>query len=154
MNRIELLCEWKAQVDSYTLKLVASVPDEFSDYAPKQELMSFSRLVHHLADCEVELAHDIASSLETPHSGPELEYNSSVIINAQALKEVFGFTDTVLRGLSEVDLEGEIRFPDRSSNVSILHIVKTMIEHQLHHRGQLINYCRLAGLKPPLRWKD
>lgn len=154
MNRIDLLREWKSDADGYTLRLVGNLPEELSDFAPVANMMSFSRLVFHLAECELEMTRDIIRTLPMAKTGPELAYDSNVINNVRALKEVFDFTDTVLRGISDADLEGIVKFPGRSSTVSVLQIVKTMIEHQLHHRGQLITYCRMNEIDFPLRWKD
>ena len=113
MNRIELLRQWKSEIDSYTLRLAAAVESPDSDFAPQPGMMSFSRLVYHLAECELELDQDIVRGLSLSHRPSELEFDSDVIINTKRLKEVFDYSDTLIRGLSEEDLEGVIEFPDR-----------------------------------------
>lgn len=65
-----------------------------------------------------------------------------------ALKEFFDFFQKQLEGMEEHELEEpiDIWYGRNSSKKKILQV---MDNHLSHHRGQMVVYLRLKGVKPP-----
>jgi len=154
MTRIDLLREWKAQVDEYTLKLTGAVPEELAGFRPVPEQFTTLELIRHLAEDEWEMDGDLIRNLDLPDNRPKLNWGKSVSDSRGVLKETITCTDTVLRTLSEDDLDKPVDIPGLNITVTVVRIVKAMIEHPLHHRGQLMTYLRLNQIDFPLRWND
>ena len=154
MNRIDLLREWKGQVDDYTLRLTGAVPEALADFRPSPKQFTCLELIRHLADDDWGMSGDLIRNLNLVDDRPKLNWGKSVLESREVLKETLRFSDTVLRTLSEDDLDKPVDIPGLNITVTVVRIVKAMIEHQLHHRGQLITYLRLNDLDFPLRWEE
>lgn len=154
MSRLTLLHEWKLQVDSYTLRLVAAIPETIADFRASPGQMTTLDLVRHLAEDEWEMIGAIVRKRHLADPRGKLLVAESVITGRQALKDVQTSSDTILRACAESDLDEPVVFPGPEVDVTVAHIVQTMIEHQIHHRGQLITYLRMNGCTVPLRWQD
>lgn len=154
MNRLELLCEWKAQVDDYTLRLTGAVPERLANFRPVPEQFSCLELIWHLAEDDWEMSGDLIRNLDLADDRPKLIRAKSVSESREVLKETLQFSDTVLRTLSEDDLDKPVDIPGLNITVTFVRIAKAMIEHPLHHRGQLITYLRMNNIEFPLRWND
>lgn len=154
MSRLEMLHQWKREADAYTQRLAAAIPDHLADFRASPRQMTACELIGHLAESEWEMTGDIVRN--TPIADPRVKLiaASSVTSGRQALKDVHQSTDTIFRACSEEDLDRPVRFPAKEITVTVAHIMRTMIEHQLHHRGQLITYLRLNDCDVPLRWQD
>ena len=149
-----VLHRWKRAVDAYALRLVEAIPSELSGFRPVETQLTFAGVVHHLAECEAELVGDITEALELPHEKQELLCSPDVKENVGGLKVVIDCTDTIVKGLTDNDLRTEFTLAGTDKRLTVLHVVETMIEHQIHHRGQVLTYFRVAGISPPQRWKD
>jgi uncharacterized damage-inducible protein DinB len=153
-SQIGLLREWKREVDSFTLRLIEAIPVDKSSFQPVPSTLTLAEIVFHLADCEMELDRDLIRNLQLSESIPEHSGEMRVESSRVYLKDMLTVSDSILRGLSDSDLCREIFFPGRTDSVTVRHIIKTMIEHQLHHRGQILTYFRCLDLEPPKRWSD
>ena len=153
-SQIGLLREWKREVDSFTIRLVEAIPAEKSSFRPVPSTLTLAEIVFHLAECEMELDGDLIRNLQLVESIPEHSDEVSVESSRTYLKDILTFSDTILRGLSDSDLCREIVFPDCTDSMTVRQVIKTMIEHQLHHRGQVLTYFRCLDLEPPKRWSD
>ncbi len=102
----------------------------------------------------MELDRDLIRDLQLGESILEHSGEMSVESSREYLKDILTFSDTILRGFSDSDLCREIVFPGCANNMTVQQVIKTMIEHQLHHRGQILTYLRCLDLGPPKRWSD
>lgn len=146
--------DWKRRVDEYTLRLTSAIPEELSGYRAASSQFTCAELVRHLAEDEIGTARHLVQIHGLGIESPKLILDGSVIKNRKGLKLVFQFTDTVIGSLRDSDLETAIGIPGTDKTVKTVHLIQSMIEHQTHHRGQLITYLRLNGLAPPARWSE
>lgn len=154
MSRLAMLLSWKRRMDAYTVRLVEAIPERLSSYRASPGQLTCSEVVYHLADCENEMARDIVRNRAIELDNPKLNSDESVTKNGKGLKLVFQFTDTLIESLNESDLDKSIGFPGTDKTVTTEWVIQTMIEHQIHHRGQLITYLRLNDVTVPVRWRD
>jgi uncharacterized damage-inducible protein DinB len=154
MSRLAMLRGWKSEVDAFTMRLAEAFPEALADFRASAKQFTVRELLAHLAESEYEMAGDIVRN--RPIADPRLKLIAvtSVTMGRLALKDVHQSTDTLLRACAEEDLDKLIRFPETETTVTVAQIVRTMIEHQLHHRGQLITYLRMNDCLVPLRWQD
>ncbi len=154
MSRLAMIRDWKRRMDDYALRLTGAVPEELSEYRAAPTQFTCAELVAHLAECELEMDNDLLRGGAEPVEIPKLILDRSVTNNRKALKLVFQFTDTVIGSLTDSDLDTLIGFPGTDKTVPVELVLRAMIEHQVHHRGQLITYLRLNGVAVPARWSD
>lgn len=154
MARLELLRTWKSTVDTYTLTLTGAVPEAMADFHPVPEQMTVLELIDHLASDEHGAQRDLLRVLPEAADQPKLNPGKSVQESRRVLKEIFLFTDTILRTRSERDLDRSVEIPVLDVTVTVAQIVQSMIEHLIHHRGQLLTYLRMKGIAPTPRWQE
>ncbi|MHA2229488.1 MAG: DinB family protein [Candidatus Thorarchaeota archaeon] len=73
------------------------------------------------------------------------DYNSASSIKALA-KDVFERTKSYIEKLASIDLSRVVDTFNRPTTLS--EILLELIEHSIHHRGQITVYYRLLGIKP------
>ena len=113
-----------------TLQLVRSLDEEWADFRPTPELPTVLGLLRHLAEAERSFC-SAAASGDWP-SPPEPDG-----------------LDRARRQLERQGEEAERRLRGASPDEEAGLLLELMLEHELHHAGQLTVYLRLGGMTPP-----
>jgi uncharacterized damage-inducible protein DinB len=148
------LAEWSRAVRESSLKRLRTVPTGSENWRPVADAMSFGDLAHHIVEADEWLFRKLeARALE-----PIVGHAGAVTITTreqymQLLRDleksgtkraqlVAGFSDEQLR--ERVD---DRRFGGRVTVWWI--VVRGNIDHEIHHRGQISAYLRMAGIDAP-----
>lgn len=139
----QALIDWWEQEHAKTIKAIGALPPGQTDYKPHEKSMSAKELAWHVATAEAGLInYMIAGQFDR---GPAVPATFQEIIawSDQTHK------DTVSRvsAMSDQALTETIDFFGRS--MPRMGIINFMLAHEIHHRGQLSVYIRLAGGKVP-----
>jgi uncharacterized damage-inducible protein DinB len=122
-----------------------AVPDDKLDWRPREGMFTLRELASHIAEAQVALARSALAgsaqkaNLNLSNSGIEEIVSALDRHHDELVSEVSKFT---LEQLNE-----EIEFHGRKLRRKVL--LYGMTEHEIHHRGQLFTYLRLAGVAPP-----
>ncbi len=130
-----------------TAKVLAAVPDSGAAYTPDSKSMNAMDLAFHIAGAELFFMNGIINgqfasgggrpdSVKTP-SDVVAFYNHTFPKVFEKLKALTG--EDLVR---EVDFHGVLKLP-------AVAYVQLMINHSVHHRGQLSAYLRPMGAKVP-----
>ena len=131
-----------------TADVMRALPHDKYDFRPDPKGRSLGELAWHLSEIDAYMAHGVVhggfdgrpQGIERPRTVAEL---------APGYETVHRAASDQLRALGDVDWEKTIPFFD-GRPVSIRRILwHATIHHALHHRGQLVLLCRLAGVTPP-----
>jgi uncharacterized damage-inducible protein DinB len=129
----------------YTEDIFNLMPDSLWTFKPVEEEMSFRKQILHISQNMYWLS---SSYLKGENLSLDIkDTNQSVSEIKRQFQEIGTYTLSVLRNLSENDLEAKVSF--FAGNFSRWQIVHLLHDHHTHHRGQLIVYLRLNGIKPP-----
>ncbi|MDB4951032.1 MAG: DinB family protein [Gemmatimonadetes bacterium] len=136
-----------------TLRVLRGYPDDKLDLRPGEKSMSARELVkifvleQWLAERAMTEGFDWSSP---PPAQPELPPTIEGV--AQLLDERHRTVVELVRDASDEDLAGTVKFftaPKTLGDVPKLDFLWGMIYDQIHHRGQLSVYLRVAGAKVP-----
>ncbi len=139
----EILTKWK-NAAQYTINLIDSMPAEHFDFKPTPEIKSFSEQVTHIVDNMTWLSNSYLGAEKFEKQEPttkaeHIEYMRKACAYAgQAMEAALKNPDL---------LKTEQKF--FAGPMTGRQIVRLMHDHVTHHRGQLIIYLRLKGIKPP-----
>ncbi len=141
----DLRKKWK-NAASYTIEVAEAMPEEYYEFKPTEEEMSFRRQLVHLSGNMLWL-----SSSYLNHGA----FNRDSVANwtptkAATLELLRQSFDTAAEALERVDvaeLGKEVQF--FAGPMHLRQIILLMHDHLTHHRGQAIVYLRLKGIKPP-----
>lgn len=135
------------QAKAYTMEFAEAMPDEKYGFKPTEEVYSFSEQLLHLAGGNFWFFASIKGE-KSPHPEeafkPEGKSKEDVIA---MVDESFTYGDEVVNGLTEDAVHKEITMG--KNKLTMWKILLFCVDHISHHRGQMVVYLRLNGIKPP-----
>lgn len=131
-----------------TRRVVERIPDERMEWRPAPGRFGFGDLVRHLAATErFMFAENVAGRPSRyPGHGPELAAEPGQVrdyferLHAEAM--------AIFRGLEDADLERRCTTPAGIA-MATWKWLRAMVEHEVHHRGQLYLMLGMVGVPAP-----
>jgi uncharacterized damage-inducible protein DinB len=131
-----------------TFKVLAAVPAEGSDYSPDPRSMKAIDLAWHIASVEIFFMTGAAAGEFPNIDGKRPEAITTPADIAGWYREQFAATLPRLKAMTGEDCVRMINFHDLFNFPAIVY-VNLLINHSIHHRGQLSAYLRPMGGKVP-----
>jgi uncharacterized damage-inducible protein DinB len=128
-----------------TAKVIKAAPADKLDWKPGEGMFTLRELISHIPQAEVDIAR---SALAGTMQKVPLDLSSASVDeivstfdrqHEQLAEEVSQLTDEQLG--EKIEAFGR--------QMPRMVLLKVMTEHEIHHRGQLFTYLRLAGVEPP-----
>lgn len=148
IERIEPFLDYFERVRARTLRVIAVIPADRFDWAPRAGAFSFADLIRHIGATERYMFAENAQRRPSryPGCGPEL---------ADGPQEVLAFLDRMHREscaifgqLTPEDLRSRCETPGGVS-LPVWKWLRSMIEHEIHHRGQIYLLLNLLEVPTP-----
>jgi len=139
---------WEREA-SNTLKVLRALPPSQYDFRPDAGGRSLGELAWHLAEGDAYMSLGVENGAFTMGAKPpNIERPLSVEALAPGYERVHREAVARIKKLEPSDLDRTIQF--FTGLMSIRDILwETIISHAVHHRGQLVLMCRLAGGQAP-----
>jgi uncharacterized damage-inducible protein DinB len=140
---------WNQETDG-TLDLLRALPVDQYDFRPDPGGRSIGELAWHLAEVDAYVSLGVERGNFTfAGKPPHLDRPRRVEDLAPAYRIVHDDAMARLTGLDDTDLDREIRYADGQRWRLRDLLWQKLLLHHVHHRGQLVLLCRLAGGVPP-----
>lgn len=140
----KLEIKW-ANAKIYTLKMAELMPEEFYDFKPVPDVMSFKeQLLHTAQNIQWLSTSYLLSGKKPPKNDSALTTKAMVI---QRLTDAYNTGLLAHQSLSAEELDQPVSF--FAGPMTKRQILFLLHDHQTHHVGQIIVYLRLKGIKPP-----
>jgi uncharacterized damage-inducible protein DinB len=137
---------WK-QAKGYTMEFAEAMPDEKYGFKPTEEVYSFAEQLLHLAGGNYWFFATIKGE-KSPKSEEEFKSEGKTKTDViKLVEESFAFGDAVVDGLTEKILHEEVAMG--KNKLVVWKLLLFCVDHISHHRGQMVVYLRLNGIKPP-----
>lgn len=136
------------RVRQRTRRVLARVPADRMEWRPAEGAFSFGDLVRHLGASERWMFAENATRRPSryPGHGPQVAegYDGAGAyldaMHAQAME--------IFRGLSAAGLEARCVTPG-GTEIPVWKWLRSMVEHEVHHRGQIYLMLRMLGIETP-----
>src|SRR3972149_6634367 len=144
------LAEWSRAVRESSLKRLRAVPAGSENWRPVADAMSFSDLAHHIVEADEWLFRKLEARALEPLRGRA----GAVTITARGqylellrkLEQMGARRSQLIAGFSDEQLRDRVEDRRFGGEVTVWWIlVRGNIDHEIHHRGQIAAYLRLAG---------
>ncbi|MFC2037623.1 DinB family protein [Chloroflexota bacterium] len=147
MNAAELFGHWR-NVRHDLLRALDMVSDDQLAFVPREGLWSLGRVARHIASAEDGwFRYVVAGELDGwPRFGAE-DYATVASIQ-ELLAQVHEHTEVYLATLDESDLDRMVSTP-WGEDLSLRWIVWHVVEHEIHHRGEIYLMLGLMGMEAP-----
>lgn len=146
-EREEFLDRWDHS-EEYLLKFVNLMPDSLYSFRPDTSMFSFEEQLHHIIEHLAWITNDYLGRGDVPYVRQEFE-SLPPKERLAALRSVFQDVREAVLALDETDLQVRYEFRPAGKALRTLDLLYLLLDHTTHHRGQLVVYLRLNGLKPP-----
>lgn len=135
------------QAKEYTMEFAEAMPDGKYVFKPTEEVFSFADQLLHVAGANYWFFARIKGE-KSPQ--PEDAFKSEGKTRddvVKLLKESFVYGDQVMNELTDKMLNEEITMGE--NKLMMWKLILFLSDHITHHRGQMVVYLRLNGIKPP-----
>ncbi len=138
---------WR-RIHQQTVNLMKVAPDDQYDWKTCESAMTLGALMNHFPQSEAGLAHAVAHDT-MPTERPTSINNTAALI---AAFDVSHEAAVALVSTLGPERFGETITPFHPSRpMTREQLLYGMLEHEIHHRGQLYTYLRMLGVEvPPL----
>ncbi len=129
---------------SALLELLEHIPDERGDFAAWEGGMSFKRMLDHLNGSSARMQKLMQGETPEP-TVPSASFAEAKAATHHSALEV----ESVLKGLTEEQLSRVIP-AFGGMQLPVHKLVSMLVEHEIHHKGQIWMMARMVGIKPPM----
>ena len=131
-----------------TMRVVACVPPERVDWTYKEGKFTFGDVMRHLAAIERWMFTENAQGRPStyPGHGRELAERYDQIVGY--MHRMHDESMTILRSLSDEQFESKCMTPG-GAELRVGKWLRSMVEHEVHHRGQLYLYLGILDIPAP-----
>ncbi len=130
-----------------TLAVAEAFPSSALESRPAPGMMTVAEIIDHLAFNLEYVIEPIAAWLSLPKA------STSATAPINRLQRANTRVRDVLDKVPHEDWLTDIAYPDNHT-MSVVRAALVMLEHDAHHRGQLVVVLRALGIEPPKRWTN
>ncbi len=137
---------WAKSKESF-LEFAKAMPDEKYGFKPTEEVMSFAEQVLHTIGGSYWFFAALKGE-KPPKSEDALKADGKTKADViKLVEEADAYADEFMNGLTETIAHEEAKMGENA--LAKWKMILFGIDHITHHRGQLVVYLRLNGIKPP-----
>ena len=149
MNANEVFGHWR-EVRGGLRQALAGLDQARLDYRPRRELRSIREIACHIAGCEegwfrFVVQHELADWAQADFKADD--YPTLVEVD-KLLGEVHAHTEAFLCSIGAAELEQPVMLP-WGPVVPLRWVVWHVLEHEIHHRGEIFLMLGLQGIEGP-----
>jgi len=143
------LSTWDREAAS-TVQLLRILPVQKYEFRPDPKGRSLGELGWHLAELDAYVTHGVErGTFDLGAKPPNIERPRTIEALAPGYERIHREAVDRVRRLAPADLDRRLVFFD-GSEMTVREILwGALLHHLIHHRGQLVLMCRLAGGVPP-----
>jgi uncharacterized damage-inducible protein DinB len=148
IKSVETFLDYYEKIRGRTLRVIEAIPPEKMNWSYREGKFTLADLVRHIASTERYMFAETirANRSRYPGHGPELAngYNNVLAFFDRAHRE----SVEILRQLNDEDLLEKCNTP-AGAPITRWKWLRAMVEHEIHHRGQIYIYLGMLGVTTP-----
>ena len=145
----QFLATWAKEAQG-TIRLLRALPAQQYDFRPVADWRSLGELAWHLAEIDAYLADGAAlGRIDFARKLPGLERPRAIADLAPGYERVHGEAFAKVRDMKSEDFDRMMPSFDGTPIRTGDLLWGALLHHAIHHRGQLVTVCRMAGGLPP-----
>lgn len=148
ITRIEPFLDYFQRVRERTERVIAAVPPERLEWAPRPGAFSFGDLIRHLGAIERHMFAENACGRPSRYPGHGRELADGYEATLEYFRRMHAETLELLRTLGPEELQRRCVTPGGAS-IQVWKWLRSMVEHEIHHRGQIYLMLNLLEVPTP-----
>ncbi len=148
IESIEPFLDYYEKIRERTLKVINCIPPEKIDWTYKDGKFTFGDLIRHLAAIERYMYAETVQLKPSRYPGHGTELADGYADVLRFMTRMHEESVKIFRELSDEDLQKKCITPGGAS-ITIWKWLRAMIEHEIHHRGQIYLYLAMLDIATP-----
>lgn len=148
IRTVETFLDYFAKIRERTRRVVALIPPDRLEWAPREGAWTFGDLVRHLAAVERWMFAENVSGRPSRYPGHGTELADGYDAVLAWFDRMHEEAMDVFRALTPEDLEARCTTPGGAS-MPAWKWLRAMVEHEIHHRGQIYLMLGMIGVPTP-----
>ncbi|HJQ67862.1 MAG TPA: DinB family protein [Blastocatellia bacterium] len=136
------------RVRERTLRVIKSIPREHIDWSYKEGKFSFADLIRHLATIERYMYAENVQLKPSRYPGHGKELADGYDEVMAFFERLHGESMEIFGRLTDEDMKKRCVTPGGAS-ITVWKWLRAMIEHEIHHRGQIFLYLSMLDVRTP-----
>ena len=141
-------CEWWEKVRGRTRRVADLIPDDRLEWTWAPGKFTLGDVVRHLAGIERDMYAENARLRPSRYRGHGRELADGPAAVSAYFERLHAESMEIFRSLSESDLEEKCETP-AGARITVGKWLRLMVEHEIHHRGQLYMALGILGVETP-----
>jgi uncharacterized damage-inducible protein DinB len=148
IRTIEPFLDYFERIRERTLRVVRCIPPDKIDWTYSEGKFSFADIIRHLAAIERYMYAENVQGRPSlyPGHGKELADGYNAVL--EFMNRAHAESMEIFRRLSDDDLQRKCKTPG-GVEIATWKWLRAMLEHEIHHRGQLYLYLGLLNVPTP-----
>ncbi len=131
-----------------TLRVIDCIPPERYDWTWREDRWTFADLIRHLGAIERYMFAENARREPSRYPGHGRELADGPAEVRAFLDRMHGEAMAIFAALSDADLQAKCTTP-AGTPIAVWKWLRAMVEHEVHHRGQIYLYLAMLGIETP-----
>lgn len=139
------------QSRAYTLEVAQAMPEEKYNFRPVPEVRSFGQQMVHIGESLRAIYETFMEMKEKPtftfsEAGKEVFASKAEVVGK--LEQCYQYVQDAIAKLDDAALAKPAKFFG-GRTIPARRLLRILLDHSTHHRGQAVTYLRMQGIKPP-----
>jgi uncharacterized damage-inducible protein DinB len=145
---VSTFLEYWEKIRGRTMRVARVIPPERIEWAPAAGRFTLGDLLRHLAAIERYMYGETVRLQESAYRGHGRDLAEGYDAVIAFMERLHAESIAIFASLSDGDLLRKCRTPEGTS-ITTWKWLRAMVEHEVHHRGQVYMYLGLLGVKTP-----
>jgi len=148
IQTINPFLDYFERIRERTLRVIHSIPPEQIEWTYKEGKFTFGDVIRHLATIERFMYAENVQLKPSRYPGHGRELADGYDNVLQFMNRLHSESMEIFRGLSDADLQRKCVTPG-GAPIATWKWMRAMVEHEIHHRGQIYLYLGVLGVPAP-----
>jgi uncharacterized damage-inducible protein DinB len=148
VNNVPSFLDYHAKIRERTLRVVRCIPADKFDWTYQEGKFSFADLIRHIAAIERYMYAETVQMKPSRYPGHGRELADGPENVLAFMNRLHAESIEIFSRLSDEDLKKRCLSP-AGSEIGIGKWLRALVEHEIHHRGQIYVYLAMLGISTP-----
>lgn len=148
IQKLDTFLEYVEKVHQRTMRVARCVPPDKMDWSFKEGKFTLGDLLRHIAAIERYMFAETASGKPSRYHGCGKDLADGYENILMFMERMHREAVEIISKMSEADLMGKCSTPE-GSPITTWKWLRSMVEHEIHHRGQIYTYLAILGVPTP-----
>ena len=148
ITNINTFLHYYAKIKYRTRRLFKYIPPDKLEWTYKEGKFTFGDIIRHLANIERDMYAETVQLKPSLYKGCGIEYASGYEAVINFYDEKHKESNIIFSKLTTEDLKRKCKTP-AGIDITTWKWLRAMVEHEIHHRGQIYIYLGMLNIKTP-----